>query len=92
MSSTATTSSSIVTDVIAAALAQHELAVRSRHGIEVPVPDHVLPQAVELRDQVAAAEKINQSYLCRTPQARPAELSTRAVTLVDRAIHLENSL
>jgi hypothetical protein len=57
MSSTATTSSSNRhgTDVIAAALVQHELAVRSCHGIEVPVPDHALPQAVELRDQVAAA-------------------------------------
>ena len=56
MSSTATTSSSNRhgTDVIAAALVQHELAVRSCHGIEVPVPGHVLPQAVELRDQVAA--------------------------------------
>jgi len=30
------------------------LPQRSCHGIEVPVPGHVLPQAVELRDQVAA--------------------------------------
>ena len=29
--------------------------IRTANGIEVPVPDHVLPQAVELRDQVAAA-------------------------------------
>ena len=28
--------------------------IRTANGIEVPVPDHVLPQAVELRDQVAA--------------------------------------